>query len=59
MGIVIAFIIIVAAYIGYYASQDVQPEGETHGILLEPQTHSFEAAQIVKVKVDQAIIRWF
>lgn len=57
MGIVIAFIIIVAAYIGYYASQDVQPEGETHGILLEPQTHSFEAAQIVKVKVDQAIIR--
>lgn len=45
MGIVIAFIIIVARYVGYHASQDAgyEKEADAHGILPESQIHSYES----------------
>ena len=55
MGIVIAFIIIVAGYVGYHASQNVPLEGEAHSILPELQIHSLENLQIIPLKSDQTI----
>ena len=59
MAIVIAFIIVVAGYVGYHASQDVgyEKEADAHSILPESQIHSYEFSQMIQIKPDQITIR--
>ncbi|MDH3502262.1 MAG: hypothetical protein OEL69_07135 [Nitrosopumilus sp.] len=56
MGIVIAFIIITAVYVGYHASQTSTPEVKGHSIDLDPQIDSFEVSQEIQLKTDQQYI---
>ena len=53
MAIVIAFIIVVGAYVGYHASQ-VPDTGEAHNIEIEPQIHSYEL-QINEIKKEPIV----
>ncbi len=59
MAIVIAFIIIVAGYVGYHASQDAgyEKEADAHSILPESQIHSYKFSQMIQIEPDQIIIR--
>lgn len=59
MGIVIAFIIIVAGYVGYHASQDAEyeKEADAHSILPKSQIHSYEFQQMIQLKPDQIALR--
>ncbi|QUC65474.1 hypothetical protein NsoK4_04320 [Nitrosopumilus sp. K4] len=53
IGIVIAVFIITAVYVGYYASQAPEPEGEAHSIPAESNFESLDTSQILKIRADQ------
>lgn len=56
IGLVVAVFIVTAVYVGYYASQDIGEEGETHNISLEPHFKSFGGSEVVQNKVMMMLI---
>ena len=54
MGLVIAFIVITAVYVGYFASQS-QPEVETHGISYNPAIQSMQNPH-AQVELDSLLV---